>query len=99
MRTKNEWLFGMGVAMVSFAAGQASAQTITQIIDSTGDGAGNGLHSPTGIAVDAAGNVYVTGFGSRNAFKITPAGVITQIIDTTGDGAGGNGVRGARFVL
>ena len=62
--------------------------TITEIIDSTGDGAGNTLDGPKGIAVDGSGNVYVTGEGSDNAFKITPGGVITEIIDATGDGAG-----------
>ena len=61
---------------------------ITEIIDGTGDGAGNGLNGSTYIAVDRAGNVYVTGQVSDNAFKITPGGVITEIIDSTGDGAG-----------
>lgn len=40
------------------------------------------------IAVDDAGNAYVTGNVSHNAFKITPAGNITEIIGGTGDGAG-----------
>ena len=38
--------------------------------------------------MDSAGNVYVAGYISDNAFKITPGGVVTQIIDATGDGAG-----------
>ena len=60
-----------------------------EIIDSTGDGGGNTLNSPRGIAVDTAGNVYVTGgFPGHNAFKITPGGAITEIIDSTGDGGG-----------
>ena len=42
------------------------------------------INNPFGIVVDSAGNVYVTGNRSFNAFKITPAGVITQIIDFTG---------------
>ena len=68
--------------------GPAVAQTITEIIDATGDGADNTLNGPRGIAVDGSGNVYVTGYSSANAFKITPGGVITEIIDATGDGAG-----------
>jgi len=59
--------------------------TITQIIESTGDGT-NALYLPRAIAVDSAGNVYVTGYTSDNAFKITPDGTITQNIDSTGDG-------------
>jgi cysteine-rich repeat protein len=62
---------------------------ITQIIDSTGDGAGNGLSFPLhSVAVDGFGNVYVTGSNSNNAFKIDPNGVIAEIIDPNGDGAG-----------
>ena len=73
----------------ALGSGRAAAQfIITEIIDAAGDGAGNGLSVPWGIAVDAAGNAYVAGFASSNAFKITPAGVITEIIDCTGDGTG-----------
>ena len=61
---------------------------ITEIIDATGDGAGNPLDGPEGIAVDGSGNVYVTGRISDKAFKITPGGLITEIIEATGDGAG-----------
>ncbi len=62
--------------------------TVTEIIDSTGDGGGNPLNFPTAIAVDGSGNVYVAGAGSDNAFKITPGGTVTEIIDSTGDGGG-----------
>jgi hypothetical protein len=47
--------------------------TITEIINSAGDGVANGLNSPEGIAVDGTGHVYVTGVTSDNAFKITLA--------------------------
>jgi hypothetical protein len=63
----------------------AFASSITQIIDSTGDGT-HPLSGPVGTATDSSGNVFVTGFVSNNAFKITPGGTITQIIDSTGDG-------------
>jgi hypothetical protein len=41
---------------------------------------------------DDTGNVFVTGFVTNNAFKVTPGGVITEIIDATGDGLG-NGLK------
>ena len=50
-----------------------------------------------GVAVDGAGNVYVAGWVSDNAFRITPAGTITEIIDASGDGAG-NTLDGALSV-
>ncbi len=76
------------VLVVSFLPLPAQAKTITEIIDATGDGGGNILDQPADSAVDGSGNVYVTGLGSDNAFKIDPNGVITEIIDATGDGGG-----------
>jgi hypothetical protein len=68
---------------------------ITEIIDATGDGAGNGLGFPYGMCADAAGNVYVTGSGSDNVFKLEvpcdaggcPAGT-TPLADAQGEFAG-----------
>ena len=48
---------------------------ITEIIDAAGDGAGNTLGGPQGVTADGAGNIYVTGSQSHNAFKIS--GVFT----------------------
>jgi len=70
--------------------------TITEIIESTGDGA-NTLDEPQGVATDSSGNVFVIGDISNNAFKIATPGTcstdgtpctITKIIDATGDGGG-----------
>ena len=67
------------LAVSALGSGRAAAQTITEIIDATGDGEGNGLVGASDIAVDGVGNVYVAGDGTDNAFRITPAGVITEI--------------------
>ena len=67
-----------GACCLLIGASSSSAQTITQFV--------RPLNGPERIAVDGSGNVYVTGAGSYNAFKITPAGVVTEIIDSTGDG-------------
>ena len=50
----------------------ASAQ-ITEIIDTTGDGAGNPLDETRSIAVTDAGDAYVTGRESDNALRIDVA--------------------------
>jgi hypothetical protein len=59
------------------------------------DGTGNAARFvyPYAIAVDAAGNVYVTDIGNHNIRKITAGGVTTTLAGTTGvagsaDGAG-----------
>ena len=77
---------GRAVACVFLVTGNPIAGQITEIIDATGDGT-NALNAPTGVAVDGAGNVYVTGSISNNSFQITPGGTITQVIDATGDGS------------
>ena len=61
---------------------------VQEIVDSTGDGGGNTLSNPPGIAADANGNVFVTGLVSDNAFKIAPDGMVSELIDVTGDGEG-----------
>jgi hypothetical protein len=78
------------LSLVVLPPGAGQAKTITQIIDPNGDGLGNTLGEPSGIAVDGSGNVLVAGAAAvgGNAFKIDPNGVITQIIDPNGDGLG-----------
>jgi hypothetical protein len=91
MKCANTFIIGtilLVTAMLALASPSSAQYVITEIIDATGDGAGNTLYWPVGIAVDSSGNVYLPGYGSNNAFKITPGGTITEIIDATGDGGG-----------
>ena len=89
--------------------------TITQIMDSSGDGSGNTLGTPLAVVADSAGNIYVGGgFGSDNVFKINTPGTcstggtpctITEIMDATGDSTnalsqvGALGVDGSGDIL
>jgi sugar lactone lactonase YvrE len=68
------------------------AGVVTPLLDATGDGLGNTLSDPRGMAVDAAGILYVTGRLSDNVFRVTPAGGITQLLDETATGVVTGGV-------
>ena len=80
-------------ALLLQLAGSAAAQEITQILDTSGGGVaafdaprGVALDNPWALAADAAGNVYIPGNFSHNAFKVSITGDITLLIDSTGDG-------------
>ncbi len=73
--------------IILFLAPSIGTAQITEIIDETGDGQ-NSFRGARSLGADNSGNIYVTGFDSNNAFKITPNGITTQIIDETGDGLG-----------
>ena len=72
---------------------------VTEIIDSTGDGMGNGLDSPTDIAVDGSGNAFVVGPFSLNAFMIESAGSVAEIIDESAGWVGLPTPAGPRHIF
>lgn len=65
--------------------------TVTTLAGAAGqsghaDGVGSTarFNTPTGIAVDASGNVYVADAGNSTIRKITPAGAVTTVVGVAG---------------
>lgn len=81
-------------AAISIVAGSALDAGST---NATGDAAR--FDSPTGIVIDAAGNLYVADTGNESIRKITPSGVVTTLAGAAGTNryVDGRGDR-ARFL-
>jgi uncharacterized protein (TIGR03437 family) len=67
---------GNGVAEFSGDGGQATAAA---------------LYSPKGVAVDAAGNLYIADQNNNRIRKVTPGGIITTVAGSGTRGFGGDG--------
>jgi len=66
-------------------------------LSGTNDGIGSAARffNPQGVAVDGAGNVYVSDFGNQTIRKITAAGVVTTLAGTAGQSGSADGTNSA----
>ncbi len=84
---------GSGIAMqnisnvaISCAAANANVTTVYAVLD---NGNPAGFEDPSGVAVDAAGNVYVTDSGHNSIRKISLSGLVTTTLAGPPGSAGG----------
>ena len=82
------WLCVLAVHWPVPGWGQAdysTPYTFTTLAGSAGYGSADGMgsaarfYSPSGVAVDSAGNVYVADSGNNTIRKVTLAGVVTTV--------------------
>jgi sugar lactone lactonase YvrE len=62
---------------------------------SDGDGADARFNSPSGVAVDSDGNIYVADTSNHTIRKLTPAGTVTTLAGSPGGMGSTDGVGGA----
>jgi hypothetical protein len=72
--------------------------TITRVVSGQGDDRGDGGPAsaasvvwPNGLAIDAAGNLYVADFQAARIRRIDPAGTITTVVGNGSTGSTGDG--------
>ncbi len=71
------------------------AGTAGQSGSADGTGGAARFGSPTGMAVDSAGNVYVADSSAATIRKITPAGVVSTLAGSPGQSGSADGTGGA----
>ncbi len=84
------------------ASGNISTYAGTGLAGSAGDGsvaASARLNNPTGIAVDAAGTLYIADSGNHKIRKVTIDGIITTVAGTGSAGFSGDGGRAVNAQL
>ena len=65
---------------------------------SDGTGSTARFYTPTGVAVDGSGNIYVVDQGNHTLRKVTPAGVVTTLAGLAGSSGSSDGTgSAARF--
>jgi hypothetical protein len=78
------------IGMVTTLAGSAGQAGSTDGVGETAQ-----FYSPSGVAVDEAGNIYVADFGNSTIRKVTGAGVVTTLAGSAGQSGSADGTGAA----
>lgn len=68
-------------------------------IGDNGPGTSAVLHTPIGIAVDGAGNVYFADQGNNRVRRLSPGGIVTTVAETGGTGYNGDGIPATQATI
>lgn len=85
----NLYVADFGNAIIRKIAPDGAVTTLAGSAGALGHADGSGpmasFNQPEGVAVDAAGNVFVTDTGNQTVRKVTAAGVVTTVVGVAGD--------------
>ncbi len=98
----NVYVADLGASTIRKITPAGAVTTVAGLAGTTGSADGTGsavrFNSPAGVAVDKAGNVYITDYGNATIRRMTPTGAVTTLAGLAGATGSADGTgSAARF--